>query len=495
MTSKTRRVLAALAAATLVAAACGDDDDSDTADSAEPAATSGDTSADTAATETSAAAPATSAATEDTGGADTTAATEDTGGADTTEATEDGGGSGWTVNTDDCVDPDRANEPIEGTISIASAGPQSGSPAAAAFAPVIAGVQAYIDYANENQLLEGYEITITYGDDQYDPGLTPGVINDGLDAGAHLVSSVIGTPPNYAIRDTLNEECVPQLIAATGDPGLNDPAEYPWTIGGNLPYDTEAAAYAENVGEEFPDGATAALFYVNNEAGQSFADGFEEVAGDAGIEIVDDQTIEAAETAPPTGQVSSIADNAPDVIVAFPLGAQCPTFLGELANAKAANAGWEPRVYLTNTCASPLILGIAGETANGIFTSVSSGVVDVNNPENQSIPGVAEYMSYIEAQGIQDTVPTSVAGWIYGEVTVEILRQAAESPDGLTQASIMNAARNFEYSPSVVREGVVYKTSGEEDGIMLEDVQIVQYDSATTFFTDIGELNTSFRSS
>ena len=399
------------------------------------------------------------------------------------------------MNTDDCVDPDRANAPIEGTVNIASSGPLSGGPAAAAFAPVIAGVQAYIDYANENQLLPDHEITINYGDDQYDPGLTPGVINDGLDSGAHLVSAVIGTPPNVAIRDTLNEECVPHLIAATGDPSLNDPAEYPWTVGGNLPYDTEAAAYAENIAEEFPDGATAALFYVNNDAGLVFKEGFEEVAGDAGIEVVDDQTIEAAETAPPTAQVSSIAGNAPDVIVAFPLGGQCPTFLSELANAKAANAGWEPRVYLTNTCASPLILGIAGETANGLYTSVSSGVVDVSNPENQSLPGVAEYLSYIESKGLSDTVPTSVAGWIYGEVTVEILRQAAESPDGLTQASIMNAARNFEYSPSVIREGIVYKTSGEEDGTMLEDVQIVQYDSETGFFTDIGELNTSFRSS
>jgi hypothetical protein len=65
----------------------------------------------------------------------------------------------------------------------------------------------------------------------------------------------------------------------------------------------------------------------------------------------------------------------------------------------------------------------------------------------------------------------------------------------LTQASIIEAARNFDYSPSVIREGIVYKTSGEEDGTMLEDVQVVQYDSETGFFTDIGELNTSFRSS
>ena len=193
--------------------------------------------------------------------------------------------------------------------------------------------------------------------------------------------------------------------------------------------------------------------------------------------------------------MSSIAGNAPDVIIAFPLGAQCPVFLNELANAKAANEGWEPRVYLTNTCASPLILGASGEAANGLYTSVSSGVVDITNPENQSLPGVAEYLAYIESQGLQDTVPTSVAGWIYGEVTVEILRQAAESPDGLTQASIIERRRNFDYSPSVIREGIVYKTSGEEDGTMLEDVQVVQYDSATKFFTDIGELNTSFRSS
>ena len=91
--------------------------------------------------------------------------------------------------------------------------------------------------------------------------------------------------------------------------------------------------------KEFPDGATVALFYVNNDAGLSSKEGFEEAAEELGIEIVDDQTIEAAETAPPTAQLNSIAGNAPDVIVAFPLGAQCPVFLNELANQKAANSG------------------------------------------------------------------------------------------------------------------------------------------------------------
>ena len=37
-----------------------------------------------------------------------------------------------------------------------------------------------------------------------------------LDSGAHLFSGIIGTPNNAAVRDILNEECVPQLKALTG---------------------------------------------------------------------------------------------------------------------------------------------------------------------------------------------------------------------------------------------------------------------------------------
>ena len=98
-------------------------------------------------------------------------------------------------------------------------------------------------------------------------------------------------------------------------------------------------------------------------------------------------------------------------------------------------------------------------------------------------------------RGNADIVSTAAAGWNIGEVTVEILRQAAESPEGLTQASIINAARNFDYHPLLTREGVDYKMAGEEDAFYAEDIQIVQYDAATAHFVDIGDLITTFRSS
>ena len=62
--------------------------------------------------------------------------------------------SGWTVDTENCSDPDRANAPIEGTINIGSAMPLSGAPRRGVRAGARR-LQAYIDYANENDLVPG----------------------------------------------------------------------------------------------------------------------------------------------------------------------------------------------------------------------------------------------------------------------------------------------------------------------------------------------------
>ncbi len=197
-----------------------------------------------------------------------------------------GSEEGWTVDTEDCSDPDRANAPIEGTISIGSAMPLSGGAAAAAFEPAARGFQAYIDYANANDLLPGYELALTIGDDQYDPALTPGVVNGLIDDGVHLFAGIIGTQNNLAVRDTLNEECIPQLNLLAGDPRFGEVADYPWTTGLLTSYEYEFGGYAQSIVENFPD-STIGLFYVNNEFGNVSIDNFRAAADEAGLEIVE----------------------------------------------------------------------------------------------------------------------------------------------------------------------------------------------------------------
>ena len=400
----------------------------------------------------------------------------------------------WAVNTDDCVDPEAANAPITGTVKIGNVLPLSGSVAAIAFAPVKSGFEAYIKLANEQKMLGDTVIEVAFEDDQYNKDLTPGAVNKLLDAGVNLFSGIIGSPNNAAVRDTLNEECVPQLLALTGSPAWGEVEDYPWTTGALAPYSIEAKVYASLLKTQFPDGAKVALFTVNNEFGQVYLESFKEIADapDSGIEIVDEQTIEADSSTPPTAQINSIASNAPDAIVAVPLGAQCPTFLTEVANAKAANSGWEPNVFLTNTCASSLILAGAGAAADGLFTS--NNLVDVNDPAVAAKPAVADYISYMTAEGFADIVTTAGAGWNVAEVTVAILHQASESASGLTRASIMNAARNYAIVPSLARDGVTLKMSGAQDVFQAESLQVVQFDFASGTFKDVGDLITEYES-
>ena len=458
------RLLAVLAAGSLFVAACSSDSDTSN-DTTE--ATTGDTTAETTPGDTT---------------------------VDTTPMSE-----AWAVDTVDCIDEAAANAPIEGEIKIGSVMPLTGGVAAAAFAPVKDGFLAYIDYANEKGLLGDLTVSATVEDDQYNKDLTPDAVSKLIDSGVNLFSGIIGSPNNAAVRDTLNEECIPQLDALTGSPEWGRAADYPWTTGVLVPYTVESKVYAKKIADLYPEGAKVAMFYVNNEFGQVYADAFKELAGDYNLEIIDEQTIEATDAAPPASQLTSIAAAKPDVIMAVPLGAGCIGFLSELAAAKAQNSGWEPATFITNTCASSLILGLAGAAVEGVYTS--NATIDIGNPANADLPNVKEYLDFMASKGLSASATTGAAGWNTAEATIAAIKQAMDSPEGLTRASIINAARNLEYTPMLARDGVIARSIGESDPFLFESLQVLQIafhpeaeGDAKITFTDIGDLITEFES-
>jgi ABC-type branched-subunit amino acid transport system substrate-binding protein len=483
MITNRSKLAALVAAGVMLVAACSSDNKVATTTPG-PA-----TTAATAATE----APSDTSASVDTASADTASAdtaAPDTAAPDTTTAATDAKAAAWAVNTDDCVDPGAANAPITGTVKIGSVMPLTGGVAAAAFAPVKDGLQAYIDFANEKGLLGDTKIELSVEDDQYSKDLTPVAVSKLIDSGVNLFTGIIGSANNAAVRQTLNDDCIPQLNALSGSPEWGRVADFPWTTGLLVPYNIESRVYAKQISNMFPAGATVAMFYVNSEFGQVYADAFKELATEFNLTIVDEQTIEATDSNPPTSQITSIAGKKPDVIMAVPLGAGCIGFLTELASSKAQNAGWDPKTFVTNTCASSLILGAAADAANGLYTS--GNLVDIGDPANQSIPAVKEYIDFMTGIGKADIVTTAGAGWTTGEITVAILAQAQASPEGLTRASIINAARNFTHTGSLARPGVVARSMGEEDPYLSESLQVLQYDATAKTFSDIGTLITDY---
>ena len=103
-----------------------------------------------------------------------------------------------------------------------------------------------------------------------------------------------------------------------------------------------------------------------------------------------------------------------------------PAFIKEVQTAKAANPGWEPRLYITTTCASPLILALAGAGGRHLH-SASGDLLDVGNPTFMDANPRQCVHRVHDGLGNADNT-TAAAGWMIGEVTVAILNQAAAPP-------------------------------------------------------------------
>ncbi|HSB85102.1 MAG TPA: ABC transporter substrate-binding protein [Ilumatobacteraceae bacterium] len=399
------------------------------------------------------------------------------------------GPAGWTADTSSCVDPARAEKPIEGEVRIGSAMPLSGGPAAA-FKPVKDGFELYINYADAQGLLPGYALSADIRDDQYDGTQTPGVVDGLIDDGVDLFAGIIGAPNNLAVRDSLNDACIPQLLALNGSPAWGEAADYPWTTGALVPYDIESWVYATKLSELQPN-AQVAIFYVNNDFGKAYVDAFKAKADELGLVIVDEQAVEPDAYDPPTAQVGSIAGHLPDAIVAVPLGLQCPAFLTELGTAQALNQGWDPKVFVTNTCASKLFFGLAGPAADGIYSS--NNLLDSNDPKTASQPGVKTFLDAFAAAGLADDPAMTEAGWNVGEVTVAILDEALKSGT-LTRKSIIEAARNMTYTPTLARPAIQYEMNGVDDAYAFQTLQVLQWNVESQTFTEIGEPISDFES-
>src|SRR6478752_8272284 len=62
-----------------------------------------------------------------------------------------------------------------------------------------------------------------------------------------LIFGSLGTPPNTAIQKYMNAKKVPQLFVQSGATKWNDPKDFPWTIGWQPNYQSEARIYARYI--------------------------------------------------------------------------------------------------------------------------------------------------------------------------------------------------------------------------------------------------------
>ena len=501
------RLLAVMLALAVMAAACGSDSNPDAvataadADSSQGDAASDDAASDDAASDDAAsddaAAPAVALdeATEvEDGGAETASFGElEARWADARAATVarikangyglDGdiltGPGGWTVDFSECPsDWNNVAGVRDGVLTLGLSIVQSGAGAVAGNLGV--GMKAYYDWVNENGGIgpDGLQIELIQKDDAYVASQTQENVAELLQTVDPFYITTVGSPNTFAVREALNDACVPQPWSITGHQAWGDPVNYPWTDGILLSYATEAQLWGSYIEQYFDEPVKVAALVMDNDFGLAYETGFASFAAQSDmIESVQFIRHDPA-AATLTNEMTTLAGGNPDVFIAMTTNNPCLLALQE-ADRSGLTETTEVR-FLPSVC-KPVsaYAGPAGEASDG-WLIFGGGLKDNTDVQYADDTYISWMNGVIEEAGLDTSVSFTGTGFgLIGWPSVEVLRVAAELDGGLTRANYMVALRSFESKHPMLLDAIVFAQNGLEDAYWLEGSDLSRFDFAS----------------
>ncbi len=296
---------------------------------------------------------------------------------------------------------------------------------------------AYFKMINEQGGVNGRKINLISLDDGYSPPKTVEQIRKLVEQEqVAFLFNTLGTAPNSAIRDYLNENKVPQLFVATGASKFGDPKHFPWTMGLQPTYQTEARIYAKHIQATKP-GAKVGVLYQNDDFGKDYLTGLRDVFGAKYAKLVVKET--SYETSEPTvdSQIIELQSSGADTFVI----AATPKFAAQ-ALRKAYDVGWKPVEYLTNVSYSVgAVLKPAGlEKCVGALTGAYGK--EPTDPRWKDDPGMQTWRDFMKKYmpDASQTDNNVTYGYDAAILMVQVLKQCGAD---LSRERIMKEAANL----------------------------------------------------
>ncbi len=179
--------------------------------------------------------------------------------------------------------------------------------------------------------------------------------------------NTLGTPTNSAIQRYLNHAKVPHLFVATGADKWGDPQHFPWTIGLQPSYRTEAQIYAKYALQQKPE-AKIGFIYQNDDFGKDYLAGVRDVLGaDWDKRVI---KVVSYEITDPTinSQITALQESGADVLVA----AAAPKQAAQ-AIRKVHDLNWHPLFFMTNVVDFGGVGDAAGRARTASGSSQAAG--------------------------------------------------------------------------------------------------------------------------
>ena len=229
---------------------------------------------------------------------------------------------------------------------------------------------------------------------------------------------------------------MPQLFVATGAGVFADPQHFPWTMGWQPNYQTEAKIFAKHILKTKSDAKIGAL-YQNDGFGKEYLSGLKDGLGPdhAGM-VIKEVSYEVSE---PTvdSQIVTLQGSGADVF----LIAATPKFAAQ-AIRKAFDIGWMPVRYMTDVSQSvAAVMKPAGpEKSKGVISAVYGK--DPTDARWKDDPGFKEYAAFMTKYMSPNDLVDAIAAYGFGVAAtmVQVLKQCGND---LSRDNVMKQAANL----------------------------------------------------
>ena len=355
-------------------------------------------------------------------------------------------------------------------IKIGNTNPYSGP--ASSYAAIARTIDAYFKAVNEAGGINGRKIKFISLDDGYSPPKTVEVVRQLVEQEKiFALFQPLGTPCNTAIHKYMNQRKVPQLYVATGASKWGDPKNFPWTMGFQPDYHTEAVIYAKHILANIKD-AKIAVLHQNDDYGRDYLGGFKEGLGKEVGRIVRTVTYEATD---PTvdSQIIQLKDSGANVF--FNVSAPKAAAQGIR---KAAEIDWKPVHYLNNVSASvAAVMKPAGfDNAQGVITAAY--IMDATDKQWDDHEEMKAWRTWMDKNMPQANKAdlNHIYGYAVAALMTETLKRCGNE---MTRANLMKQAASFQkYRLPLLLPGITVNTS-PTDFYPIQAVQLQRFKGDT----------------
>ncbi len=332
---------------------------------------------------------------------------------------------------------------------------------------------AFFKMVNDQGGVAGRKINFITLDDGYSPPKTVEDIRQLVEEDeVAFCFQTLGTPTNSAIATYMNERKVPQLFVGSGASKWSNVKKYPWTMGWQPNYRTEAQIYAKHILQTVKD-PKIGILYQNDDFGKDYPTGVRDILGDKWDKIVVKNISYETTDATIDSQIAELQASGANVV----LVAGIPKFAAQ-SIVRIYDLQWKPVFYMTNVAISVgTVMRPAGpEKAIGLIST--QYLKDPTDPAWNDDPGMKTWRAFMAKYNPEGDTTDAATAFAYG-ISLTMLRVLKQCGNDFSRANIMKQAENLhdDQNPMLL-PGISISTS-PTDHRPIKAMQLQRWDGKT----------------